>query len=242
LLKWQRTDLKTASRALGLPFATAAILLAVGIWTAVRDQARGDGWYGSLPWFVFALLLGVFALHMLVTTRRTPTRGIGIHQKGLIFQVGGQEPVALAWSEVDHVSRGETRVEMNGRYTHTNYFIVIRGAGQPIVLDNTFGAVLELTEEIAARSGKEMRQRLSAVIENGGTADFSHCGLTRRGVTVEGGFLPWSQIRDVRVRDGQVRITEVGQSKPWAAFRAGGFPNLAVFLALTHSLRTASRN
>ncbi|MER6301428.1 DUF6585 family protein [Kitasatospora sp. NPDC001539] len=217
-------------------------VVAVSAVIAVVLFAVGSAGVALVP---LALLL--LALLSLAIDRSTGRRNTGLrmdrfeHGLTVTRADGPVRVVRYADTELRQVIIRHTGV---GGYTDYHYTLV-----------DVDGAELELrarSDGVAARGrftepkvwGPELQQDVTAAqfpkalaaVRSGRRVAFGSVWVTADAVGIRDRSVPWSQVGEVRVANGQVRLTGGGSGRALLAFGAS-LPNLYVFLDLADELR-----
>jgi hypothetical protein len=158
---------------------------------------------------------------------------IYVFEQGYV-RVSRKGVAAYRWDLAQSVYQEIVETRVNGISSGTQYRYRITFSDGRVeklttyVTDmRTFGPLVQY--EIAKVQVPQAWQML----HSGQSIPFGDFGLSSGGVTVRGsGGLPWSEIREIQVIQGNVRIMRHGKRLAFATVQAKRIPNLHTFLAL----------
>jgi hypothetical protein len=201
-----------AEKVVCLVLAFSPIAYAVLVW---RRPGLFSGGAGNLRWFC-------------------------LYDNGFVYALPKQEPAAVSWNEVGWVARADTDVHRNFTYTHTVHRTTIGlPDNQVIVLSDEFSDVASISTRIVEEVTRTKLPQVAAALRAGNAVAFPPMSIDRRGITHNDRLLSWGEAAPIVVGHGNVHIMRLGQPRPWATLKAGGFPNLPVFLTVADDMRRA---
>lgn len=176
---------------------------------------------------------------------------------GLVsVNVGGAAEV-FPWDRITEVTQVATHDHKRGTYMCTQFkYTVTRDDGVSMKLTGSYLAPEQssLADPNATgtrffKFGQKVNRRVSearlpdarAALARGEVLRFSYMRISADGIVQKNDVLPWSQIRDVVIKNGNVQFYEVDRPKPRHGLPAGYFPNLPLFLTLVDELRAKAR-
>lgn len=171
-----------------------------------------------------------------VFSSKARTWNVYVFEQGYV-RVSRNGAAAYRWDAAQSVYQQIVETRVNGISGGTQYRYRISFSDGRVeklttwVTDmRTFGPLVQ--NEIAKVQVPQAWQMLQA----GQTIGFGDFGLSGAGLTVRGsGGLPWSEIREMQVVAGNVRIMRHGKRLAFATVQVKRIPNLYTFLTLMNS-------
>lgn len=178
------------------------------------------------------------------------------YEHGLVREGGGMPLVVFRWDQVRSVLQHSTAHFENGRYTGTSFaYRLARNDGAEFVIDGRFldprrsarAAGLpptqsrrwaEFGEAVTRHVAREQLLDAQATLTIGQQVDFGDIAISMQGLhSQKFGVVPWSQIKDVQVRNGYVQIKKEGKFLSLSNRPVGRIPNFVLFMVLVDALR-----
>lgn len=176
---------------------------------------------------------------------------------GLVSQqVGGRSEV-FPWARITQVTRIGRHETKNGRYACTQFnYKVTRDDGAVMELKGSYVSPNRSSradpESYGARFNKFgdfVAQRVSSMklpgargaLARGETLTFGLIKINADGVVFKSGVVAWSQIREVQLRDGDLRIFQIDKRLALTGGPVSTIPNLPLFLTLVDEARMKTR-
>lgn len=177
-------------------------------------------------------------------------------EHGLVRDGGGMPLVVFRWDRVRTVLQNSTAHFENGRYKGTTFaYRLTRDDGAEFSIDGRFMDPRRIPRAAAAAVNQHRRwaefgeavtryvaarQLLDAqaTLTIGQQLAFGDIAISMQGVyTHKFGVVPWSQIKDVQVRNGTVQIKKEGKFLSLSSRPVGRIPNFVLFMVLVDALR-----
>ncbi|WAU78914.1 hypothetical protein O1Q96_03575 [Streptomyces sp. Qhu-G9] len=171
-------------------------------------------------------------------SRKQAAKRLYLFEHGMIVQPQfGDGMTAFRWDSVK-LYQDITQLFVNGVPTPTKYVYSVvapRYGGAEITefYENPESWGPALQDAVLRAQGPAV---LKAILE-GGTVDFGALSLSSKGVSsTRNGRLPWSEVQEILVQGGSVRVLRSGTADTWSTVAVSGMPNLYVFLAVAGKL------
>lgn len=180
------------------------------------------------------------------------------YEEGLVREGAGLPLLVVRWDQVRTVTQSSTAHFTNGAYRGTSFrYKLTRNDGVEFVIDGSY-----MDPRRSARAAKApvsqtrrwaefgeavtryvaSRQLLDAqaMLTIGQQIAFGDFVVSTQGVhTQKYGVVPWSQIKDVQVRNGYVQFRKEGKFLPLSSRPVSAIPNFVLFMVLVDALRTS---
>ena len=174
--------------------------------------------------------------YLLLRMARDRGKKVLLSRKGFAVVQRGQRTV-YHWKDVIAQYQSITEHYYNGAYMRTTHVYTHECiGGERVVFNDSLKNVKKLgdaiAEEITARELPVVRQQYDA----GELVSFGKLGLSRKGLSYGTYFLPWREVRGVRIHEGQISVSKKGKWLNWCTIGAASIPNLFVFLALVDEI------
>ena len=181
-------------------------------------------------------------------------------EDGIVYQ--GRDGVlhTYPWSQVRTVYIGSIRHYANSAYYRTTYgFTLILASGKRLGLNGVFRdpelrphlirtkpvddehELFTLISAVAAVVCEEQLPEAAAALERGATLAFADIEISRTGVQDAAGLIPWSEIDEVKVHQGMIRIKRAGRSRPLSDRSTAEIPNVQLLIRLAMTLHARQR-
>ncbi|MBL1119780.1 hypothetical protein JK364_46870 [Streptomyces sp. 110] len=179
---------------------------------------------------------------------RMQGRELHFYENGLVnVGVGNKGPAAIRWDEAS-VLQDIVRHTRNGALTHTTYLYTLTAPdGTHTKISGIIGGIggMERPEEW----GRAIQQlvttaqvpRSTVALDRGETLSFGDIRVSRDGIAAKGNSVAWSQLQEIRVKDGYVSLRVAGKWRALTTTAVASIPNYFVFLALAERMRAAGR-
>jgi hypothetical protein len=178
------------------------------------------------------------------------------YEHGLVREGGGMPLVVFRWDQVRTVLQHSTAHFENGRYKGTTFsYQLTRSDGAQFAIDgrymdprrarvsgpaNQHRRWAEFGEAATRHVATRQLLDAQATLTIGQQLAFGDIVISNQGVhTQKYGIVPWSQIKDVQVRNGTVQIKKEGKFLSLSSRPVGRIPNFVLFMVLVDALRKA---
>jgi hypothetical protein len=180
-------------------------------------------------------------------------------ERGIVYQRNDEAVQVYPWESVSRVYLATTRNFYQGQYTGTDYGgSLVRTDGKSLRLSGKFHdpafrrvafatkkktpapVEYELYRILSAASTIVAQLRLPdalASLEKGEALPFGDISISVAGVQTGKGLVPWHAIKDVKSRNGVIRVEQAGKFRPISQQYAGRVPNVLLFFNLVGVLR-----
>jgi uncharacterized protein DUF6585 len=170
---------------------------------------------------------------------------IWLFGRGLVSRDGKSgELTPFPWGR-SRIRRGSVQHHRNGSYWYTGFeFWVTRDDGATLNVDGMSDhsdEVWVLAGLIADAINKVRLGHAVGALQEGRRLDFGPVGLDAERVYDSRSGLPWTDVEQVDVRNGQVVIRRADRLFAWSKNPAHEIPDVEVFLVLADALRKAAR-
>jgi hypothetical protein len=200
----------------------------------------GTGGENSISAYIFGILFSVFGLLltgvMVLLWPWKRVRWVRVYEEGLRWKAGRREH-KYRWDEVTHVDRTEMDVVgPDGHrtdWTRTAYLVLRFADGSGV----SFGPALSDYSRLAnyAQQAAAARQLAAAAAElEGDGKAFGFVHISRKGVTVEGRFFAWKEVKWLAVSNGE--LCAHPRCTAWRPVPLYGIPDYLVLLSLVKEL------
>ncbi len=200
---------------------------------------------------LIVILVGIVALSIVRkhgVQERMQGRELQLYSHGLVnVGVGNGAPAAIRWDEAS-VLQDIVRHTRNGVASHTTYLYTLTAP------DGTHTKVSGITGGIGGMGrpeewGKAIQEhvttaqlpRCTVALHHGETLAFGDITVSRDGIAAKGDSVAWSQLQEIRVKDGCVSLRVAGRWRALTTTAVARIPNFFVFLALAERMRAAAR-
>ncbi len=186
--------------------------------------------------------VAVLALGFGVATLTSPRRAVGVvvFEHGLVH-VDGERTQVIGWSEVTNVWRRVTEYYdtsmQKSKTRRTKYHVILESiSSSPVHVNDEFTEIEALTDHIVTEVTRRQLPEAVRLVQQGQTLRFGPFGVGPHGIDNGRETLPWSQIRELQVIQGEIRIRKDGKWLSWSRADVGDIPNFFVFFAVAQSL------
>jgi len=142
------------------------------------------------------------------------------------------ESRAVRWEEVIAVWQAAYKRGPKGPASTLIYTILLKDKKKLVLNNDRFKNVEGLGETIQREVTRRLMPQYIQTLNSGGTINFGKLTLSKQGISNGKELVPWSQIRDVKIRNGVIAINKEGKWLAWSSILASQIPNLFVFLDL----------
>jgi hypothetical protein len=202
--------------------------------------------YGVSAWPGVLLMLAIAApfIWLLsrspVFNRTVAARRVYVFEGGLVHADRGL--TEYPWPAIMSVQERIIRQYVNGVYTGTQYlYTVRRNDGRVLKLTQFYDGIAQLGQGISEQVARVHLPHALAAIQRGETVPFGDLGVHATGVvSARHGLLPWTELEQVQVVQGYVRLRKAGKWLAWSHKAAADIPNLYVFLTLADQLQRSA--
>jgi len=200
----------------------------------------------ATPYFasggLLVLAVGYWAYRATAPKRRV---GVVVFQHGLVH-VDAHQTRVIPWSEVARVWQRITKYYdqslQESKTKRTKYEVTLESVTAGSVhINDQFTDIAGLTNRIVAEVTQRQLPEAVRLIQQGQTLRFGPFGIGPHGIDNGQETLPWSQVRDLKVLDGELRVKKDGRWRPWSRQNVGGIPNFFVFFAIAKKLESSGR-
>lgn len=208
------------------------------IWISVSaTMSSGAGTMAFLP-ICFGFLFMPAGLYGLWGNWRTWNKGAALFENGFAYTEGhGIQPVA--WNDIDAVFENVVKHYRNGSYAGTVYkYTVLTRDKRRLVLDNDLPGIEQLGNEILRGSSVALFPAYWQALQNGQRLNFGPLAIDRNGIYTGSKSLPWSEIKAIRIYQGQIGVKKESGWFNWASVSVRQIPNFYIFYDLVKRFTT----
>ena len=164
-------------------------------------------------------------------------RGAALYEKGFVVRDRhGMQP--WRWEEIVSLTSAVTRHYTNGIYTGTTHiYTLFNKQNKRLVLNDALGKVDELAKAIEEGCFPFLYERLALQYNSGQPVTFGPVAITKTGIQVGKKVYPWSEVKEVSLNQGILRISK--KDGGWfsgASAAASTIPNLHVLLSIINQV------
>ncbi|OLB82543.1 MAG: hypothetical protein AUI14_00415 [Actinobacteria bacterium 13_2_20CM_2_71_6] len=212
------------------PFALAVLAAVHGVWL------------GTLIGVGFGLFFGSFLLRAPNFNRKLAARRVYVFEHGFIHADGSGALADYRWDAIAWLTQRITNRYVNGIHVGTFYvYTVARKDGPVLKLTEFYDGIAQLGRTISEQVTRDKLPGAVALLQQGQTVGFGDLGISTAGiVSTKHGLLPWTELDEVKVVQGYVKLRRAGKWLPWSNKPAAAIPNLYVFLTLADQLQRAA--
>lgn len=218
-----------------LPFVLVVLaLLAYGVYRGSYGYAHygplaADAW--GRPWMLWASLVTLVLLLFALIRLYLAHQFIAIHENGLHIHLSPIRDYQIPWSRIAGLASAYVQDHFLGLPLGKSHQLAIYPTlGKALLLDQRFGSITDLIQEITLRVEPVLRSQLRADFEAGKWVYFNKIAIQNSGLRISGRFLPWSHINSVSVESGHL-VVKSDQFKTMR-FPVIKIPNLHLFFQL----------
>ena len=155
-----------------------------------------------------------------------------VYEQGLVRTKRGQIEV-VRWDQVNAFWQAVTKRYTNGIYTGTTHrYTLRRSDGVVYKFNDTINKVEALGNTIQREVTRVLLPRYIYAYNAGSTVTFGPLSINQQGVSNSKEMLPWSQIKDLKVKRGIISVQKEGKWFSWSSVGVAQIPNFYVFMAL----------
>lgn len=180
------------------------------------------------------------ALSLSYSVIQVANQRVYVFEQGLVIDKGKQVQAfpwkaCTVWQSITHNYR-------NGGYVGTTYVYTLRRVdGYQVKFNNLTKDIAELGLAITQGMIRELVQPALHSIRVGETLTFAPFSVNQQGIGNGHGFLPWSHVQGVDVKQGRVAVKKAGPSPDSWTAKVAKIPNFFVFAVVADEmLRQAS--
>lgn len=181
--------------------------------------------------FIYLLIVPILLIIYLVNAIRSNSHKAYLYQDGFIYTNGSQINT-VRWDQVEAVWQKAVSYSWSTRYTYT----IKRPDGAQVVVSSHVKNVKELGEVILSEVTKRHLPLAQQAYNSGAPVPFGALYLSLQGIGFKDKLLPWQEVKDVVINNGQVQVKKQGNLITWAAVPAADVPNLPVMLQLVANM------
>lgn len=194
----------------------------------------GDTASAELMFILFALLFIGGGLYLALTPFIYRSWRVYVCADGFAF-IRGNKTDAFRWDQIESMWQMIVKRYTNGIYTGTYHkYTVRRKDGVQVVFNDRFANVEDLGNAISRAITNLLFPQVVAAYNAGQTITFGDLSISLQGVSNGRELLPWSQIKEMGVKQGVVTVRKEGKWLSWSTIRASQVPNIFVFMALVN--------
>lgn len=172
--------------------------------------------------------------------RRRATSELHLYDQGLVVVLNGDLVRAFRWDTVT-VLQEIVRHHRNGVHMYTTYTYTLSDANGPdMILKGGFPRPDEWGPAIQDAVTRAQLPNAITALRQGRTLSFGDIQLALDTVTARGKSVPWSQIDETRVKDGQVSLKVAGKWRSLTTTPVSRIPNFLIFYAVAEELRATA--
>jgi hypothetical protein len=157
-----------------------------------------------------------------------------LYERGFVHKKGNEAAQPFRWDQIEAVWYHVTRHYRNGVYTGTTHnYRVRRQDGYQITLTDRFADVASLGDAVNNQVTAAKIPLVIAAYNAGQTITFGPLTLSQQGIRNSiDNLLPWSEIKEVSLRNGYVAVSKAGKWLKWSSQPVRNIPNIFLFMAL----------
>jgi hypothetical protein len=172
--------------------------------------------------------------------RRRASSELHLYDQGLVVVLNGDLVRAFRWDTVT-VFQEIVRHHRNGVHIYTTYaYTLSDGNGPDMILKGGFPRPDEWGPAIQEAVTRAQLPGAITALREGRTLTFGDIQIARDAVTAKGKSVPWSQIDEIRVKDGHVSLKVAGKWRSLTTTPVSRIPNFLVFYAVAEELRATA--
>lgn len=154
-------------------------------------------------------------------------------ERGLIYTQKNTPPQPMGWESL-LVWRSAVKLYQNAGPTGTTYrYTLQRDDGFHCTLDDDIKGIADLGNLISDSVTKARFPGYVQAYNAGQTLSFGTLTISTQGVGNGRELLPWSDVNDIDVQSGYIKVKRAGGWFSWKTVAASSIPNLFIFLALS---------
>ena len=204
--------------------------------------------------------LGRFQAKFVVTKENVigqfKNTGVRVYEfeHGLVRQKSGESPQVFRWDRIAQVYQGNAAEYLNGVYTGTRFgYAIVRDDGLSMSISGTYldprlarnadpnstsSKYEALGRSIVLKVSNIQLPRALETLNNGGSLTFGDMTISVAGVqAARYGVVPWSEITEVKVEKGRIRISRANMFLALSNRPIGKIPNFPLSITLAEALR-----
>jgi hypothetical protein len=234
-----------------VPPNVAQLAAATGLGSMVRVYVpKRRSWFLIVFMFPIALastviLVGFWLLWALIRmpnlSRSMAARRVYLYEQGFILVERPDAPQAYRWDGIDTVFQKIVVQRAYGIKTATNYIYTITARdGRTTKLTHFWAGIDELGPHVNESVSRALLPGATAALERGQGVQFGDMTLNAAGISGRRKSVTWSEVKQVTVAAGYVRVGVVGQFLALSNTAAANLPNLPLFFTLVERMRQQS--
>ena len=225
-------------RIIGIGIGIGAFFLLLGAFLSA-SSSDGSGTFVlviGLVFFVGFAVIPAATGPLLIPSLRKRT--YTVFENGLVH-VTGNGPQVYRFDQTVSVYAAITRTRYNGISTGTNYrYRMMFADGRTLKLGTLSTDMSRLGPLLQTLIANAQLPRFWQVLMTGAPVNFGKFTISTAGIgTDRKAMVPWAQIKDVQIFNGQVSVNQAGKWLSLGSTEAAKIPNLYTFLSLTDRLR-----
>ncbi|GHO44491.1 DUF6585 family protein [Ktedonospora formicarum] len=177
---------------------------------------------------IYLLIVPIFLIVYVVNAIRSNNHKAYLYQEGFIYANGSQLH-AVRWDHVEAVWQKQVSYSIwSTRSTYT----VKRPDGAQVVISSHVHKVRELGDAILNEVTKRHLPLAQQVYNSGAPVPFGNLSIGMQGIGFRDKLLPWPEVKDVVIVNGQVQVKRQGNMINFATVQVADVPNLPVMMQL----------
>lgn len=234
------------------PATITHVAAAAGLGRLLRVyQPKRRNWF--LLGFMFLvglltswLLVGLWLIWEIIRTpnlsKSLAARRMYLYEQGFVLVERPEDPQVYRWDAIDTVFQKIVSTRMYGFEVTKKYlYTITRRDGGTAKLTVFWDGIDQLGPHINERVSTALLPGALAAIERGQGIQFGDMTLSASGIAGKRKSVTWSEVSDVRIAAGYVRVKAQGKFLSLSTTAAADLPNLPLFLTLADRLRRAGQ-
>lgn len=212
---------------------TSVIVAAIALLlTAMGFPGAGVGVLILLAAMWIVIIAGHPVVNPLVAARK-----VHLFEQGFIPARASGQADHFRWDAIDSVVQRVTGHYYEGVSTGRIFrYTVRRNDGATVKLTQFYDGIEQLGQILTAEVTRVQLPRAMAAIQQGWPARFGPLIVDASGLAQGTRRLPWTELKDVEIRRGNVVVHQTSGFSTWTTVPAAIIPNLHVFLTLIDQL------
>jgi hypothetical protein len=206
-----------------LVFAVVFVVAAVMCFLFVtqRDVTIGVG--GG----VLCLLLAFGTKLMVDTEFKRLIKEVVVYPKGITW-LKGESWLGARWEDI---SKAQRTVRYVNNQLMAKFVAITTKGGETAVFERALSNWEGLADTIQIETAKFLVEPSEDNYRAGKTLEFGEISVDQKGVTIKKEFIPWQDVKDVRIGNGHLRFYRPGfWNGGWKSIPLGDVPNAPVLL------------
>jgi hypothetical protein len=203
----------------------------------------GGSFFAKLVLILIGLSLLIYGISQIRTARRNRGARLYLCSDG-VMRVQGDQVQAIRWDQMTSIQKTFTELSGSGTKSYLlKQYILLRPDGTQLVLDNSFGKFKECGAAIEQQVTTRLLPGALAAFQSGQLLPFGPIGVSAQGVSAQNGqkVLPWGELKQIQVRNGELKVKKEGAFLDWEIIPTSGMPNLCVLVALLNSITNGQK-